>query len=220
MVRTQLSAEEDNRLRALVRAVMDLKQKTIADITRELKFSSGAISGWLNGGIDRLSTEKKNILAKHLGIRSGKLVGGTCHIFKTKKDSVDKHLLFVVGSNDISAKIVIKGSEIFGILIYNKNICVVLVPELLGTNPLDLVSGIPINIDGELNIESEKDIYSAYVSSLTNFLDKKNSTAREDGAHANYETDKKTLLSWIELFKKIAESGLTPDDIAKALDLK
>ncbi|MGK9452352.1 hypothetical protein ACSSZE_14025 [Acidithiobacillus caldus] len=218
--KTQLSADEDDRLRSLVIAVMDLKQKRIADITRELKFSSGAISGWLNGGIDRLSREKKNVLAEYLGISSGKLVSGTCHIFKTTKSSVDKHLLFVVGSNNLSAKIIIKGSEDFGVLIYSKTVCVALVPALLGTNPLDLISDIPINIDGELNITSERDIYSRYISTASNFLDEQNSAAHEEAINAHYETDKKALLSWIEVFKKIAESGLTPEDVAKALGLK
>jgi len=99
----KISQEEDDRLRKLAASAMELSQKRVIDVTRDLKFSSGAVSGWLNGGVDRLSLEKKNILLDYLGIEDGSLKKDIVHVWDTTNDALINNLfVFLDKSKTIS----------------------------------------------------------------------------------------------------------------------
>lgn len=218
MKRKNLSMDEDDNLRILVRAVMSLKPKKIADITRELKFSSGAISGWLNGGIDRLSEERKNILADHLGIKNGSLSPDVCHIFMAKKSAIDNYLHLFLDVGSIGAKKIFRDSGEIGVLIQSDGINIILLSASAGTKPSDLVTCFQVEWSDPLLLDKEERIEKICEIISLKYINKNNQKitgVKEDiGSIENIN-----VLAWIEIFKKIIESGLSTSEVIERLGL-
>ncbi len=215
MKKKNLSIYEDDRLRVLVRAVMSLMPKKIVEITRELKFSSGAISGWLNGGIDRLSEERKNILAAHLGIQNGTLSPSICHIFRATKSAVEEYLHLLIDVDTIYAKKIFRDSVEVGVLVRSSGINMILLSASAGTKPSELIVCYSVEWGEPLFLDKNESVEKVCDDIFLKDINKNNKSVEAGpGNIENYH-----LLLWMEIFKKIIESGLSTTEVIERLGL-
>ena len=224
MARNQrLSDQEDNDLRVLVRAAMALSGVRVVDLTRELRFSSGAISGWLNGGFDRLSTEKKNILSEHLGIINGGLRTDIFHIWKTTALSLKENVHIFIDKKETCAHLVFCDKNCVGVFLSFNMAKIFLLPSLAGIDPKSLIATEEIVLSGKIYITA-KDLEKIKKNRFLMLTEIELST-NEDASCTNNRTinlhnDSITTLRWIRLIEELISSGITVEDVRKALKIE
>ncbi|MHB9044292.1 hypothetical protein [Acidithiobacillus sp.] len=141
----RLSQQEDAKLRMLVKAAMAVIEKRNVDISRALQFSSGGISGWMNGGIDRLSTEKKNQLSDYLGICNGTLAPGYYHIWRSTADSLANNIpLLLPTQAGVAFHRILEDHKPFGVLMESRelDITVIILTKYRGAEPFSIIPDI------------------------------------------------------------------------------
>lgn len=141
----RLSQQEDAKLRMLVKAAMAVIEKRNVDISRALQFSSSGISGWMNGGIDRLSTEKKNQLSDYLGICNGTLASGYYHIWRSTADSLANYIpLLLPTKAGVVFHRILEDHKPFGVLMESRelDITVIILAKYRGAEPFSIIPDI------------------------------------------------------------------------------
>jgi hypothetical protein len=230
----KFSVEEDSQLRLLVKAAMALIEKRNVDIARDLQYGSGAISGWLSGTPERLSSERKNLLAEYLGIHNGTLSPNIYHIWRTSLNNLRTYLpLLLPSSNDYTFHKIYSEDVPYGMLMKSKsqNVTVVVLPKHHAIDPFSLVPeryfdrvghDIYINKDVAKAINSggskirREDIFIKYNEDATGF--KEEILARKV-SNANKEEINRSIKAWMFVVVDCIDKGISAESARKKLEI-
>jgi hypothetical protein len=214
-----LSEEDDRKLREKIKPLMRLSGKRIVDLEKELKINSGGISGWLNGGIMRLSTKRKNEISLYLGLKDGNLDDKFIHIFKSEKRILEENIGVFFDSSEAKIYLLKSSGRIVGIYITQNGIQAIIIPKLSFE---DVTSLYRFKYHGDAIIANDdffriNSVHKIMVGSVIISQNEQNTTSTiEKSALSNIQE----VAEWFSLISDLIKIGITPEEIRIKLDMK
>jgi hypothetical protein len=214
-----LSEEEDRKLREKIKPLMLLSGKRIVDLEKELKISSGGISGWLNGGIMRLSTKRKNEISLYLGLKNGYLDDDFVHIFKSEKEVVEEKINVFFDFNKSKIFLLKSMDKTVGVYIIQDGAQAIIIPKLSFE---DVTSVFRFKYFGEAKIAKEDlfriiSVHKVRTGSVKLSIGEEGLINNiEDGISPNVQEVKE----WFSLVLDLIKTGISPEEVRIKIGIK
>lgn len=123
MTYSKQNTNDDERFRIVAKAIIALRNEKLAGIARNLQFDPGGLSGWLGGTPNRLSFEKKEILADYLGLEYAHISTNVVHYWSTCADDLVKFMPVLINQKmlvNISINVLVSDTIPVGSVYHSK----------------------------------------------------------------------------------------------------